>query len=164
MKKMIRNLFVLMSFSLVLFGCSESDYTSPLSPTTVNNESARESRAIFSWTKGVVGYNFYTEDSPATSYFTGTGVPSSGTSILDVEWDYNVPPSGEFSSVTLQYTRPYSSYVSISKDITDSLVGSTDMFNGESAKGQISIEFISTGGVYPLRRTLKDTVIVTYED
>ncbi len=158
---MKKRLITLASLLLLVSSCSESDYTSPLSPS-VDKETTIESRAAYSWSDTFVGYSFYSEDTPATSYFTGTGVPFYGTSITNVSWSYNNPPSGNFSSVILQYSRPYSAYPSKFWDITNEPNGFTDQFNGESAKGQISIKFVSENGNYPLRRTLADTVIVNY--
>jgi hypothetical protein len=160
---MKKRLIFLAAF-LFLASCTESDYTSPLSSTTVKEETTRQSRTSFSWTQGRTGSTLYSSGTSRSSYFTGGGVPFSGTSITNVSWDYNNLPSGITDSVILHYTRPYSAYIEKSVNISDSLEGSTDVFNEESAKGQISMEFFTSGGVYPMIRTLRDTVTVIYDD
>lgn len=157
---MKKRLITLASLLFLFSSCSESDTASPLAPS-LDKETTAESRATYSWTKGVVGWPFYFNGMSSTSYFKGSGVPYSGTSITKVEWKWNDLPSGT-QKVVLSYKRPYSSTVIKEFPITDKNIGETNFFNGESAKGTINMTFKSIDGNYPLRPTLKDSIKVHY--
>ncbi|WP_229402151.1 hypothetical protein [Micromonospora okii] len=128
------------------------------------------SAATGSWTVSQSKYNIYLDGGYATMYFSKSpqsAVPSNalitGTSVLVTPY-----PNGRTSeTVRVCYRQQYSTTEILCtepQEITGATTITLSQFNGQSARGSVTVRHTLYGGTYPATGgTAQDTVTVSYQ-
>lgn len=109
--------------------------------------------------------NIYGDGGWGTTFFTRpSSVPLNGTSVTNVTWDWGNYTNGAHTQVMeLCYRVQYTQIQNPCIDITNAPTGTSNAFNGLSARGSFDLRHTLYGGSYPVYPSHDDYIRVDYD-